>query len=178
MSRLLTPNLPSERVARRYTGIRPFLTDVAFVVRNGYRLRRNSISAAFRERLILTVTVVNQCRYCAYGHTRLALRAGVPREEIEFLLGGAIRDLPEREFPALVYARHWAESDACPDPEAKHTLEQTYGPETAAAIDVVLRAIRIGNLTGNAFDALLCRASRGRFGCLKHPLCFNSKAAS
>ena len=127
---------------------------------------------------MLTVTAVNQCRYCAYGHTRLALRAGVPREEIHFLLGGAIRDVPAREIPALLYARHWAERDARPDPEARHTLEQTYGPETAAAIDVVLRAIRIGNLTGSAFDALLCRASRGRFGCPPHRPFFNPGSAS
>jgi AhpD family alkylhydroperoxidase len=154
------------------------LRDVAFVLRHARRLRERFVSAAFRERLILTVTAVNQCRYCAYGHTRLALRAGVPREEIDFLLGGAIRDVPEREVPALRHARHWAEREARPDPEAQHTLEQTYGPETAAAIDVILRAIRIGNFTGNAFDVLLCRASRGRFGCPQHPSLLNPEAAS
>lgn len=178
MNRFLTPNLPSERLARRYTGVCPFLTDVAFVVRDRYRLRRNSVSAAFRERLILTVTAVNQCRYCAYGHTRLARRAGVQPEEIESLLGGAVQDVPAREAPALLYARHWAERDAHPDPEARQALEQTYGPETAAAIDVVLGAIRIGNLTGNAFDALLCRASRGRFGCPPRRPFFNPESAS
>ncbi len=145
------------------------MSDITFVLRHFRYLRRGSVSAAFRERLILTVTAVNQCLYCAYGHARLALRAGVQRDEIESLLCGAIPDVPTREIPALLYARHWAERDACPDPEARRTLEQTYGSETAMAIEVVLRAIRIGNLTGNAFDALLCRASRGRFGCRRHP---------
>ena len=162
---------------RKYSGLGSLLRDVAFVLRNARRLPGASVSAAFRERLILTVTAVNQCRYCAYGHTRLALRAGVPREEIDFLLGGAIRGVPEREIPALLYAWHWAETDARPDPAARQKLVQTYGSETAASIEVVLRAIRIGNLTGNAFDALLCRASRGRFGCSQHPPLLNPGAA-
>lgn len=164
-------------VPRRYSGIGPFLSDIAFVLRRWRYLRRGSVSPAFRERLILTVTAVNQCRYCAYGHTRLALRAGVQGEEIESLLGGAIPDVPAREIPALLYAWHWAESDARPDPELRQSLEETYGLETAAAIEVVLRAIRIGNLTGNAFDALLCRASRGRFGCPRHPAAFTPEPA-
>lgn len=155
---------PVESIPRRYSGIVPFLRDIAFILRRLRYLRRGSMSGAFRERLILTVTAVNHCRYCAYSHTRLALRAGLKREAIESLLGGAIRDVPEREIPALLYARHWAENRARPDPEARHTLEQTYGSETAVTIEVVLRAIRLGNLTGNTFDALLCRASRGRFG--------------
>jgi hypothetical protein len=52
------------------------------------------------------------------------------------------------------------------------TLDWRFGPECNATRSnpFCLRAIRIGNLVGNAFDALLCRASRGRFGCQRHPV--------
>lgn len=114
---------------------------------------------------MLVVTAASRCRYCAYSHSRLASRAGVERAEVEQLLEGELRSAPPRELPALVYAQHWAENDGRSDPEARRCLEATYGPGTAGTIDVLLRAIRIGNLSGNSWDELLCVLSRGRVGC-------------
>jgi hypothetical protein len=71
---------------------------------------------------------------------------------------------PEEEAIALLYAQHWADSNAKPDPEATRRLEQAYGAEKAEAINLILRMIRVGNLSGNTWDHLLSRISFGRWG--------------
>jgi hypothetical protein len=53
------------------------------------------------------------------------------------------------EVPALLYAQHWAETDAEPDPQARARLVEVYGSRRARQIETVLRLIRIGNLVGN-----------------------------
>jgi AhpD family alkylhydroperoxidase len=123
------------------------------------------IPAAFRERLMLVVTGVNRCRYCAAFHGQLALRAGISAEASRALLAGVVDDCPDEELPALRYARHWAENDGREDPSLRAELQRTYGRGGAATIEAALHAIRIGNLVGNTWDALICRLSRGRFGC-------------
>jgi len=127
-------------------------------------MRGHSLDAAFRERLMLAVTAVNGCRYCAYGHARMALAAGVPAEQVQALAEGIVEGCPPQEAPALLYAQHWAESDGQPTPEARARLEQLYGASTAGAIDTALRVIRMGNLMGNTLDYWLWRLSGGRWG--------------
>lgn len=122
------------------------------------------LSPAFRERLMLAVTAVNQCRYCSWVHTREALKSGLSGEEIGSLLSGSLEDCPEEEALALLYAQHWAESNANPDPEWVERLVESYGNQKMKAIDLVLRMIRVGNLAGNSWDCLLHRVSFGRLG--------------
>ena len=50
-------------------------------------LFRPKISAALREKLMLGVTSVNDCRYCKWGHTHWAMAKGVPLEEVNRILG-------------------------------------------------------------------------------------------
>ena len=111
---------------------------------------------------MLAVTAVDGCRYCSYFHARQALKSGVTQEEISRLLSGDVDDYPEEEAVAVIYAQHWAESDARPDPEAVRKLQQTYGVEKAEAIHLMLRMIRLGNLSGNSWDYLLYRISLGK----------------
>jgi hypothetical protein len=71
---------------------------------------------------------------------------------------------PPSERAALRYARHWAERNASPaDAEVKGLIE-VYGQEIADAIHILLRMIRIGNLSGNTLDSRLYRLSSGRWG--------------
>jgi AhpD family alkylhydroperoxidase len=129
------------------------------------RTVRELIPAAFRERLIMAVTEVNGCRYCSYVHARFALIAGVSDDELRQLLMGAVpADAPQDELLALIYAQHWAESDARPDPDARQRLEESYGSEKAEAIHIVLHTIRMANLLGNLWDSWLFRLSFGRLG--------------
>jgi AhpD family alkylhydroperoxidase len=123
-----------------------------------------SISRAMTERLMLVVTSVNRCRYCASFHSEVARLSGLPAEEVALLLEGSTQSAPPSELPALLYARHWAEAGGQASPELRAELAAHYGAEQVVAIERVLRTIWVGNLLGNTWDALLFRLSGGRLG--------------
>lgn len=117
------------------------------------RAMRELIPADFRERLMMVVTEINGCRYCSSYHSQIALTSGVPESQLRELLAGSIpQDAPSEELPALLYARHWAENNANPDPQAEEHVREIYGKEKSQAIDIILRMIRVGNLLGNTAD--------------------------
>jgi|AntAceMinimDraft_9_1070365.scaffolds.fasta_scaffold02584_7 AhpD family alkylhydroperoxidase len=152
---------------RTYVSLKDFLRDLIFPFRKRKQLRevknKRLLSPAFRERLMLAVTAVERCRYCSYFHSKLALKGGIPQEEIGKLLSGDVQDCPEEEVIAILYAQHWAESNAHPDPEAVQKLQEIYGSEKAEAIHLMLHMIRLGNLLGNTWDYLLFRLSFGKW---------------
>ena len=154
---------------RLYASFGDFWRDIGFILGNRATLkaamRGDLVSEQFRERLMLMVTQVNGCRYCSYFHAREALKAGIPKGELDFLLSGEIpADTPQEEIRALLYAQHWAETDSQPDPAARQKVIDTYGVEKTAAIEIILRMIRVGNLSGNFWDYILYRVSFGRWG--------------
>ena len=153
---------------RFYTSAREFSTDILYLARNIRWLRRRNslviISSAFRERLMLAVTAVYGCRYCSYFHAKRGLKSGVDSEEAAALLAGSLEICPPGEAIALLYAQHWAESNANPDTETIERLERAYGTETAEVINLVLRMVRVGNLAGNLWDYFLYKLSRGKWG--------------
>jgi AhpD family alkylhydroperoxidase len=153
---------------RTYKNLRDVFSDLSFPIRNRSRLREVSrkelISPAFRERLMLAVTAVNGCRYCSRFHAKQALKSGITTGEITELLAGDVANCPQDEAVAVVYAQHWAESNTHPDSEAVQRLQQTYGREEAEAIHLILRMIRMANLLGNSWDYLIYRMSFGRKG--------------
>jgi len=153
---------------RIYKNPKDIFGDLWFPIRNSSRLRemtkKKLISTAFRERLMLAVTAVNDCRYCSSYHTKQALKSGITAEEISALLTGDVANCPQDEAVAVAYAQHWAESDTHPDKKAVKRLEQTYGREKTEAIHLILRMIRMANLLGNSWDYLIYRISFGRKG--------------
>jgi AhpD family alkylhydroperoxidase len=153
---------------RIYRGPGALITDVRHVLvrRKLARpvIRGETLPIAFRERLMLVVTAVNACPYCAHFHSRQALVAGLSPEELEALTAGDFDTSPAEERPAMLYAQHWAESEGHPDPDAAARIVTLYGEQQAAAIELALRMIRIGNLLGNTFDYLVFRFSFGRGG--------------
>jgi len=152
---------------RTYVSLKDLLKDLIFPFRRRKQLRevknKRLLSPAFRERLMLAVTAVERCRYCSYFHSKLALKGGIPQEEIGKLLSGDVQDCPEEEVIAILYAQHWAESNAHPDPEAVQKLQKIYGSERAEAIHLMLHMIRLGNLLGNTWDYLIFRVSFGKW---------------
>ncbi len=54
---------------------------------------RPKTSAALREKVVLGVTSINDCRYCEWGHTHWALANGVPLEEVNQILGLQVESL-------------------------------------------------------------------------------------
>jgi AhpD family alkylhydroperoxidase len=153
---------------RLYHSFGEFIADMRYVFARRDKMktlmRGETISLAFRERLMMAVTEVNGCRYCNYYHTRLALDAGISAEELADIGAKSFASSPPEEQPALLYAQHWAESNAKPDAEAVARIRQIYGEETAELIDLSLRVIRVGNLSGNLFDYILFIFSFGRVG--------------
>ena len=151
---------------RTYDNLKDFFSDLWFPIKNRGRLReitkKKVISPAFRERLMLAVSMVNGCRYCSYFHSKQALKSGVSQEEINQLISGDVANCPEDEAIGIIYAQHWAESDTRPDPETVQRVQQAYGVEKTEAIHLMLRMIRMGNLLGNSWDYFLYRISFGK----------------
>ncbi|MBC8330650.1 MAG: carboxymuconolactone decarboxylase family protein [Anaerolineae bacterium] len=147
---------------RLYANFAEFRADIGYITARRPLIRATMrgglVSFAFRERLMMMVTQVNGCRYCSYFHAKEAAKAGISEVELRALLDGQIpEDAPADELPALVYAQHWAESNAQPQAQAITQLKQVYGIERAEAIHLVLRMIRVGNLLGNTWDYVLFR---------------------
>lgn len=170
----------AKRVFRRriYHSLTAFLADFCYISARRSLIRRamrELIAPALRERLMMMVTEVNGCRYCSYYHAREALKSGISADELRDLLAGVIpAETPPDEHLALAYAQHWAETDAHPDPEAVRKLINTYGEEKAAAIDIVLRMIRVGNLLGNTADYILYKLTFGLLGLRKNEAQFGA----
>jgi AhpD family alkylhydroperoxidase len=158
-----TPGFSERDHARRtYTSAGQLWQEVSRLLlrRSGWRGLRRALRlpATFRERLMLAVTAVNRCRYCARLHGSLAERAGVAADEITALLAGEVETAPPGERLALEYASEGAAADGRPGPAARAELSHCYGERGAEAIDATLLAIRIGNLLGNGLDHWLGRA--------------------
>ena len=68
-------------------------------------LNRSRISPALREQIMLAVTSVNDCRYCNWGHTALALRNGVDLAALRQTLGsGSLSADSTPDEVAILYA--------------------------------------------------------------------------
>lgn len=124
------------------------MQDLGFIFKNRKRIRSifgsESLSPAFRERMMLAVTQVNDCRYCARFHTKAALAEGISREEVNAILEGAFKDCPSDQLAGVLYAEHWAEMLGAPDAEVRDKLIAAYGQDMANDIDIILRIIKTG----------------------------------
>ncbi len=151
---------------RTYHSFREVREELAYLLQHRAAIRRamQLVDPAFQHRLMLAVTHVNGCRYCAHYHARLALQDGFSQDEVAELLGGEVTGCPAEEIPALRYAQHFAESNKHPEPAMRQQLVEIYGAERAQAIEIVIRMISLGNYSGNTFDYFLYRISGGKWG--------------
>lgn len=102
------------------------------------------------EKTILSVTAVNDCRYCSHFYSTLARVSGVEQDEINKILSMDIgRDVDSYETTALSYAQHYA--------EAVDNLFAYYGEAKASDISSIVRMILIGGLGGNTYDSFFSR---------------------
>ena len=153
---------------RTYRNLGELLGDTTYIFGTPRKIkalmRGESLDKKFRERLMLAVTEVNGCRYCQYAHARMALSSGLSQSEIDDLSVGVLDNCPAEQLPALLYAQHWAETNANPDAQIRQRVLTIYGEETMQAVALSLHMIRMGNLLGNTWDYLLYRLSFGRRG--------------
>lgn len=154
---------------RYYDSWSRFWTDLRFMLSNRDQIKAAMASPrvdkAFRERLMLAVTEVNQCRYCRTFHVSEAKDAGIPLVEItEYLKGNIPDDVPQDQKLAVCFAQHWAEMDGNPDEDYLDQVKENYGEDGFRAISIILQMITMGNLLGNTADYFLYRISFGRLG--------------
>lgn len=153
---------------RIYHRLRDILKDVSNIFRHRTQIKQlmsgELIPGMFRERIMLTVTEVNGCRYCQYAHAKMALRSGLSKEEINALSSGAFHDCPAEEVPALLYAQHWAENKGLPEGDVRQEIIDTYGEKKTELLELAMRMIQMGNLLGNTWDFFLYKISFGRLG--------------
>ena len=128
----------------------------------GYLWVSGRVNMAFRQRLWLVVTSVNDCRYCRWLHSTIAMRHGVSYEEAKTLSAGVITDSPAEERPWLLYGLNWAKQDGRTGPEARARLVASYGTRTVRLLELVLRIIRFCNLFGSTWDLMLLKLSGGK----------------
>jgi AhpD family alkylhydroperoxidase len=122
-------------------------------------LLRRRVSRTLAEKIQLAVTGVNQCRYCAFAHTRLALRQGVSTLEIAALLGRDLSAVAPAEAVALAFAQHYAATGGRPGAHALRRLHAVYGRSAGQDIASYTRFIQWANLTGNMVDHGLARCN-------------------
>jgi AhpD family alkylhydroperoxidase len=117
------------------------------------------ISRDFAERLMLTASQVNECRYCSYFHSRLALYSGLTHTQVLDLLRQDYGYVPDDQVTGLTFAQHFVETrlSRALEPEAVGRLEEKYGDQASRDIINLLRLINAANLAGNSVDAFLCR---------------------
>ncbi len=146
---------------RRFTA-RSFPRHLVAVTRTLPRLARAyvkpSLSPALREKVMLATTSVNDCRYCAWVHSRFAAAHGVDLDELRAQLDGTeIAPRDDREALAVLYAQHYAERRGNPDPELTRRLRDAFGEAESEELFAYIRGICFANLAGNTLDAALFR---------------------
>jgi alkylhydroperoxidase family enzyme len=104
------------------------------------------LDARTRERVILAVTEVNGCRYCAWIHGSWQ----------DFLGENSLVDADEA---LLAYARACAEAGRPLDPSA---LAAVLPADAVGAVRATVAQIEVSNLVGNTVDGLLARLTRKR----------------
>ena len=145
---------------RSYT-FRSFLRDFIRITVKSSKIRdamkSERISPQFRERIMLAVTSVNECKYCEWGHTESALKHGCTEEEINEIMAQDFGSCNPEELIALAFALHYAETGCLPSDESKEKLLDFYGEEKSQDILLFIQMITMGNLLGNTLDAFESR---------------------
>jgi alkylhydroperoxidase family enzyme len=105
-----------------------------------------SLDPRTRERVILAITEVNGCRYCAWIHGSWQ----------DFLGENSLVDADEA---LLTYARACAEAGQPLDPAP---LAEVLSPDAIGSVRATVAQIEVSNLVGNTVDGLIARLTRKR----------------
>lgn len=134
------------------------INDIGFLIKNIPFIIKSSrqklVSKQLMERIMLVVTAVNGCVYCEWFHAKMAKRSGISNSEIHNLLNSQFKvSSNEEEIQALLYAQHYAETNRNPEKQMRNQFVEQYGIDKSRAIELNIRTIWFGNLSGNTFDA-------------------------
>lgn len=133
----------------------------SFVLYTPFRLIalvKPATSRSLREKVIIAVTSVNDCRWCSWLHTGIALKHGVNLDELKSLLGsGTFGTDAEREATAILFAQHFADTCRHPTPAGRLALAKQFTRYQRLEIMAWIHFIYFTNLSGNSADAWLAR---------------------
>ena len=73
-------------------------------------IKAKGVSHKLRERLMVAVSGVLECKYCTWLHSEMALSHGVDAKDIQELLSTEIGKFPEEETVALAFAQHYSKT--------------------------------------------------------------------
>lgn len=158
----LNENLDNNKLFnKRSYSLRSFVYDLSsllsFIINT--KPKNKKVSKLFSERIMMSVTAVNDCIFCSWFHTKLALEVGITPKEISDIaqLNFSNKNIPEYEKVALVFAQHYAETKGYPSKKALQQLLSFYGKQTSNEIILQIKMISIGNLLGNTISAFESR---------------------
>ncbi|TJY63110.1 carboxymuconolactone decarboxylase family protein [Sinimarinibacterium sp. CAU 1509] len=121
-------------------------------------LIKPSTSRVLREQVMLAVTMVNDCRYCSWVHTGLALNNGVDLDALQNLWASELPgEIDSPAAVAILFAKHFADTRRCPERPARTALKQHYTGWQRLEIMAYIHAIYFANLSGNSGDAWIAR---------------------
>ena len=141
---------------KRTYGFRSCFSDVLKVMRKSFQIKESMksqrISPKFRERIMLAVTAVYNCKYCEWGHTKTALKSGCTEQEIKEIMENDFGSCDPEEVIALAFAQQYAELNGNYSEESWNKLIETYGEQKAMDIILYIQMITVGNLLGNTIE--------------------------
>lgn len=123
-------------------------------------LLKPKTSRRLREKVMLGVTAINDCRYCAWGHSHWAVSQGIPLEEINQIFSdqaGALKADDPAEAAAILFGQNYAERPDEIDPELVKSLRGYYSEAQVREITGFIVFTTFTNLSGNTVDVLLER---------------------
>jgi AhpD family alkylhydroperoxidase len=121
-------------------------------------LVRPAVPRALREEVFLGVTSVNDCRWCTWLHSGIALKHGVNLNGLQSLLGShTFGSTNDGEATAILFAQHFAQTLRHPRPEARLALAKQFTLRQRLEIMAWIHFIYFTNLAGNSVDAWLAR---------------------
>lgn len=88
------------------------------------------------------------CPLCSYAHTKMALEMGMQEEQIEELLGGELKNIPQEQLKAVLFGQPYAEMKGKPSRLAWEEIVHVYGEDTATGILGTIRIMMVGNIWG------------------------------
>ncbi|MBW1989863.1 MAG: carboxymuconolactone decarboxylase family protein [Deltaproteobacteria bacterium] len=108
------------------------------------------VDGVFREKIILSVSIANNCGVCTNVHSAVALALGVSREEIQNLEDMDPACFAHREWVALFYARNWAYARGKdPGGRISRQFHAEYADTEQKYIEKLLRMMKLANYTSN-----------------------------
>jgi AhpD family alkylhydroperoxidase len=124
-----------------------------------YRIwQKHEIDAGFREELMLAVSKLNDCKYCAWGHHEWAHAAGISEDELDHIEHGDPEGINRAKWVAISYVVALVSSEFKHVPrELNQQMLAHYSQHEIKEIDVVARIMDLGNRGANTFDAMLSR---------------------